>query len=155
MGGGRRRRSVRGGGRGGKGGGGVGEGRRRGKRRWRRGGGGKRGGEKEKEVGGGEAENVKLTRYVQKIHCTHLNLSRAVLHMRSLHSTTAASHFCLCSLSRMKSAEVRWLWLLMLPPLHPSPPTPPPPPPSLPPGDKTSHLYAYIHIHKRATVIQD
>ena len=25
----------------------------------------------------------------------------------------------------------------------------------LPPGGKTSHLYAYIHIHERATVIQD
>lgn len=70
----------------------------------------KRRGEREGSGGrdrGGEAENVELTRYMQKIHCTHLNLSRAVLHMRSLHSTTAASHFCLCSLSRMKSAEVK------------------------------------------------
>ena len=58
--------------------------------------------------GGGGRKQVLLCKVMlMRVTCgTHLNFSRVRLHVRSLHSTTAASHFCLCSLSLMRSAKV-------------------------------------------------
>ena len=61
-----------------------------------------------KSEGGGGRKQVLLCKVMSMrvTCCTHLNFSRVRLHVRPLHSTTAASHFCLCSLSLMRSAEV-------------------------------------------------